>query len=151
MHGLSVSYPGGWIVRAATEPWTDRPNDHEFIHPGIDVLHDPVLTDHLFLYMESRPIGDSAPGAWVAARMADSDSCTSPEPTVVDGATGLISGGCNMAVVTTDGRGYLIGLSASQDDPSAVAAYDRAWFEQVLSTVKLHPKEAVDAAPSTSP
>jgi hypothetical protein len=28
--------------------------------------------------------------------------------------------------------------------------YDRAWFEEVLATVKLHPEDAVDAAPSAT-
>ena len=40
-------------------------------------------------------------------------------------ASGLIgSEGCDLAVVTTDGRGYWILLRPSQDDPAAVAPYD---------------------------
>ena len=68
-------------------------------------------------------------------------------------ASGLIgSEGCDLAVVTTDGRGYWISLRASNDDdPSAVAPYDRAWFEEVLATVQLHPEDAVDVGPSPSP
>jgi hypothetical protein len=26
----------------------------------------------------------------------------------------------------------------------ALAAYDRAWFEEVLATVQMHPEDAVD-------
>jgi hypothetical protein len=152
MHGFSVSYPEGWIARAATEPWTDRPGVPQFADPSFDVLHDPVLTDHLFLNFTSRRIGDSTPEEWVAAQMAGDDRCTTTEPIAVDGATGLIGGeGCDVAVVTTDGRGYSIALFTSDDDPDVVAPYDRAWFEEVLATVQLHPEDAVDVAPSASP
>jgi hypothetical protein len=150
MHGISLSYPEGWIARAATEPKTERPGVHEFIDPGIDVLHDPVLGDHLFLQIASRPIGDSTPEDWAAAVMA-SVSCTTTEPITVDGATGLIGADdCEEVAVTTAGRGYLIGLLTSDDDPDLVAPYDRAWFEEVLATVQLHPEDAVDVAPSAS-
>jgi hypothetical protein len=148
MHGISVSYPEGWIARAATEPWTDRPGEPQFIHPGFDVLHDPVLTDHLFLHIRSQPIGDSTPEDWVAANMG----CTTTEPIAVDGATGLIGANdCDTVAVTTAGRGYEISLGTSDDDPVVVAPYDRAWFEEVLATVQLHPEDTVDVAPSASP
>jgi len=151
MNGFSVSYPAGWIARAATEPWTDRPGDYEFIHPGIDVLHDPVLTDHLFLNIASRPIGDTTPADWMAQQLSGF-GCTATEPIAVDGVTGRIGANdCEVAAVTTAGHGYLIQLTKSTDDPPAVAAYDRAWFEDVLATVKLHPEDAVDARPSSSP
>jgi hypothetical protein len=145
VHGISVSYPEGWIARAATEPWTDRPGVPQYLDPGFDVLQEPVLTDHLFLYIASEAIGDSSPEDWVAAQMARDHECTTTKPIIVDGASGL-SGGetCNAAVVTTAGRGYRIALSASDDDPDAVAPYDRAWFEDVLATVQLHPGEVVD-------
>ena len=149
LHGISLSYPEGWTARAATEPWTDRPGVPEYLDPGFDVLQDPALGDHLFLAIVSKPIGDSTPAEWVAARMA---GCTTTEPIAVDGATGLIGANdCNMVAVTTAGRGYSITLYASQDDPSAVAPYDRAWFEEVLATVQLQPEDAVDVAPSSSP
>lgn len=151
MHGISVSYPEGWTARAATEPWTDRPGEHQFIHPGFDVLHDPVQTDHLFLYIRSQPIGDSTPEDWVAASMAGY-RCTTTEPIAVDGATGLIGANdCDVVAVTTGGRGYDIALHTSDDDPDVVAPYDRAWFEEVLATVQLQPEDAVDVAPSASP
>ena len=28
VYGISVSYPEGWIAKAATEPWTDWPHLH---------------------------------------------------------------------------------------------------------------------------
>ncbi|HSL75361.1 MAG TPA: hypothetical protein VK867_00335 [Candidatus Limnocylindrales bacterium] len=151
MHGISVSYPEGWIARAATEPLTDRPGVPQFVDPGFDVLQDPVLADHLFLYIASQPIGDSTPEDWVAALVA-SEGCTTTEPIAVDGATGLIGADCRFAFVTTGGRGYEIGLYASGDDFSQdpSAPYDRAWFEEVLATVQLRPEDAV-VAPSASP
>jgi hypothetical protein len=63
----------------------------------------------------------------------------------VDGASGLIgSDGCNVAVVTTDGRGYWIELLTSGDEAWLASTYDRAWFEDVLATAQLHPEDAVD-------
>jgi len=145
VHGISVSYPEGWTARAATEPWTNGTFPSGFVDTHLDVLHDSVLTDHLFLRIASQPIGDSAPEDWVAAQIVDGEACTTSEPIVVDGATGLIGGeGCDAAVVTIAGRGYAIALSASDDDPDVVASYDRAWFEEVLATVQLHPEDAVD-------
>ena len=77
--------------------------------------------------------------------MASDEGCTSTEPTTVDGASGLIgTRECNIAVVTTAGRGYWIQLFTSGDDPVAVAPYDRAWFEELLATVQLRPEDAVD-------
>jgi hypothetical protein len=144
-HGISVSYPDGWIARAATEPWTDRPDEPEFAHPGFDVLNDPVLTDHLFLAITSQPIGDATAEDWVTEQMTSEARCATTEPFSVGGATGLIGGDdCTAAVVTTDGRGYSITLLKSDDDPDVVAPYDGAWFEEVLATVRLHPEDALD-------
>jgi hypothetical protein len=148
LHGLSLSYPEGWTARAATEPWRVGMSDPQWDSAFADILVDPVLGDHLFLAIASQPVGDSTPEDWVAEGMA-SVGCTATEPIVLDGASGLIGAGdCNDAVaVTTAGRGYLIDLFASPDDPAAVAAYDRAWFEEVLATVQLHPEDAVDSGP----
>lgn len=146
-----MSYPEGWAARAATEPLTDRPGVPQFVIPGFDVLHDPILADHLFLYIASQPIGDSTPEDWVAALVAR-EGCTTTEPIAVDGATGLIGDNdCDTVAVTTTGRGYRISLFTSDDDPVVVAPYDRAWFEAVLATVQLQPEDAVDVAPSASP
>ena len=143
LHGISVSYPEGWTAQGATEAWTD--SGLVFGDPEGDFLYDPVLTDHLFLTIASQPIGDSTPEDWVAAQMASDDVCTTTEPIAVDGATGLIGAGdCHVAVVATAGRGYWIALYTSPDDQRAVAPYDRAWFEEVLATVQLHPEDAVD-------
>jgi hypothetical protein len=153
VHGISVSYPEGWTARAATEPWTDCLSCTLVLsNPQVDVLLHPVHGDGLFLRIASQPIGESAPEDWVAAQMASDDRCTTTEPIIVDGATGL-SGGetCLVAVVTTAGRGYHIDLYVSPDNLDLVAQYDRAWFEEVLATVQLRPEDAVDVAPSATP
>ena len=121
MHGFSVSYPEEWIARAATEPWTDRPGESQFVDPWFDVLHDPVLTDHLFLYITSQPIGDTTPEDWVAANMA-AWGCSTTEPIAVDGATGLIGADCRFfASVTAAGRGYGIQLYTPYSGPGEEA------------------------------
>jgi hypothetical protein len=146
-HGISLSYPEAWIARPATEPYTDRP-EPQFLHPGFDVLKDSVLFDDgsLFLWITSRPIGDATPEDWLAERMT-AFGCTATEPIAVDGATGRIGAeGCHeLAAVTKAGRGYEIGLytpdsGEGRENPS----FDRAWFEEVLATVQLHPKDALD-------
>jgi hypothetical protein len=152
LHGISLSYPEGWTAQAATGPWTDSTFPLEFGAPHADFLYDPILTSDLFLTIASQPIGDSTPEAWVAEQMASGEGCAATEPITVDGATGLIgANGCDVAVVTTAGRGYWIQLYTSGDNPLTVAPYDRAWFEEVLATVQLHPEDAVDSGPSPSP
>ncbi|MEX2135659.1 MAG: hypothetical protein WEB29_01690 [Chloroflexota bacterium] len=147
-HGISLSYPEGWIAQAATEPWTDSTFPLSFQVPQVDWLYDPTLRADLFLAIASQPIGDSTPEDWVAEQMASDEGCGTTEPIAVDGGTGLIGAGhCDVAVVTTAGRGYWIQLYTSGDDPLAVAPYDRAWFEEVLATVALHPEDAVDTLP----
>src|SRR5262245_1019751 len=145
-HGISMSYPEGWTEQPATEPWTDMrapfSGEHVF-----DFLFDPILYDGLFLSTASAPIGDATPEEWMAAALA-SVGCTAAEPTEVDGAAGRIAsegGGCpvDLAVVTSGGRGYWIELYAPDVVPE-LAPYDRAWLEEVLATVQLHPEDAVD-------
>jgi hypothetical protein len=116
--------------------------------PPADYLYDPTLTDHLFLALASQPIGESTPDEWVAEKMTLEGECAVTEPIAVDGASGLIGADdCNVAAITTDGRGYLIWLYTSGDEPSLAATYDRAWFKDVLATVGLRPEDAVGVTP----
>ena len=148
LHGISLSFPEGWTAQAASEPWTTTTFPLSFPVPQVDWLYDPILKADLFLAIASQPIGESTPEAWVAEQMASEEGCTATESIVVDAASGLIgTGGCNVAVVTTAGRGYWIQLYTSGDNPLAVAPYDRAWFEEVLATVQLLPEDAVDTLP----
>lgn len=148
-HGITISYPNGWVTRPATEPWTTGYPD--FINPTAgDILHDPVRRSNLWIMVASQPIGDSTPDDWVAEKLTRNE-CTVGEPIAVDGAIGRIGADhCSWVAVTTDGRGYLIWLYTSFDEPSLPATYDRAWFEEVLATVQLQPEDA-DVAPSASP
>ena len=69
VHGISVSYPEGWIARAATEPWPGGGGPH-FPDPYADVMY-ASADDNLILMLGSRPIGDSTPAEWIAKTMAD--------------------------------------------------------------------------------
>lgn len=141
-HGITVSYPEGWTARAATGPWTDPTFPLEFGQAIADFLYDPVLESDLFVTIASQPIGDATPEDWVGGQMASDEGCgTATEPITVDGASGLIGTDCNVAVVTTDGRGYWIQFYTGSGAP---LLDDRAWFEALLATVQLQPENAVD-------
>ena len=148
-HGISISYPAGWVTRPADEPWTTGLPD--WLQTNGDVFDDPVRSGSLWIVVASQPIGESTPDEWVAETLTLSGDCGATEPIAVDDASGRIGAYCNEVAVTTDGRGYFIWLHTSPDDPSLSLAYDRAWFEEVLATVQLQPADAVDVAPSTSP
>jgi hypothetical protein len=136
-----MSYPKGWVTRQATEPWTTSVPD--YLSSAGDVVYDPVLQGDLWISVASQPLGDSTPDAWAAETIAIDDGCTATEPITIDGATGLIGAdGCTRAAVTTDGRGYFIWLYTGGDAPALVAAYDQAWFKEVLATVQLQPAGA---------
>ena len=143
LHGYSVSYPEGWTAEAATEPWTASTFPLSFTVPQVDWLYDPDLEADLFLAIASQPIGDSTPEDWLAEQMGSEEGCdtTASQSITVDGGTGLSATDCTMAVVTADGRGYWIQLYTGDEAP---VSYDRAWFEEVLATVQLHPEDAVD-------
>jgi hypothetical protein len=138
-HGISLSYPEGWTAQPATEPWTASTFPLSFTVPQVDWLYDPDLEADLFLAIASQPIGDSTPEDWVADQNASEEGCSATEPITLDGGTGLI--GCTQAVVATADRGYWIQLYTGDGAP---ASYDRAWFDEVLATVQLHPEDAVD-------
>jgi hypothetical protein len=138
-HGITVSYPEGWTAQAATEPWTDPTFPLSFGTPQADFLYDPALESDLFLTIASQPIGDSTPEDWVADQLASDEGCATTEPITVDGGTGQI--GCSLAVVTTADRGYWIQLYTGSGAPTID---ERAWLEELLATVQLHPEDAVD-------
>ncbi len=71
-------------------------------------------------------------------------------PVTIDGAKGLVGVECNFAAVALDGRGYVVVLYTSGDEPN-LEAYDRAWFEQLLTTIHLSPQDAASASPSAAP
>jgi hypothetical protein len=148
IHGLSIAYPETWSTRAATTPWTSGLTD--FGSESADVLYDASIPAHLWLSLGSRPLGDLAPDDWaaevgriLAADEPDGGVCPSTEPVTIDGAPGTT--GCQSAIVTAAGRGYLILLYTSGDEPWLDDTYDEDWFKEVLATVQLDPESAVDA------
>jgi len=139
IHGYSMSYPEGWSTKAATKPWTGLLT-LEFGEATHDFIYDPALTDHLFLSVASQPLGKAKADAWLAQQMGSGEGCTQSQPVTIDGATGLIgASNCNLAVVTSGGRGYAFRLYTSGDEPWIDAAYNQAWFEQLLGTIQLQP------------
>ena len=75
--------------------------------------------------------------------MASDGGCgTTTEPIDIDGGTGLTGEDCQMAVVAPSAAtGYWFQSIPVTERP---VTYDRAWFEEVLATVQLHPEDAVD-------
>jgi hypothetical protein len=149
MHGITLSYPDGWLTSAATLPWTSIAPPL-FQDQVADHLYDGSLTDHLFLSLSSQPLAGRATAQWAQDLLAF-DGCIPTEQVTIDGAPGMIGDDCLTATVASDDRGYLIFLYLSQDNPELPATYDRAWFKKVLATVELHPEAAVDVAPATTP
>jgi hypothetical protein len=118
--------------------------------PASDVIHDPVLKDHLWIAIASQPLAGQGKAAWVDGTlpaMSSADECSLPgDDIAVDGSQGATCAPSVAAVAAAD-RGYLIWLYGPEDAPSAGVMYDRAWFDQVLGTVQLQPEEAIDAVP----
>jgi hypothetical protein len=142
IHGLTMSYPAGWTTQEATEPWT-YPGFINFRLPEGDFFYDPARMDHLFLAAASQPLGDATFDEWSTAVLASEPACTEAEPVVVDGADGVRSV-CNWALVSRGGRGYFIALYTSGDDHDLRIFDGRAWFDEVLATVQLQPRDAVE-------
>ena len=147
IHGISLSYPAGWSTKPATEPWTTEGRP-DFPDPNVDVIHDPVEVDSLFVGVASQPLAGKTDDQWAADLLAGED-CGPTEPVTIDGAAGLL-GECLFATVTIDGRGYFVWLyTPTTNEGLLFAPYDRAWFEQLLATVDLRPEDAIDAVPLT--
>ena len=136
LHGISVSYPEGWVPRAATEPWPAN----DFVQqdsPFGDVIEDGSSGDTAFLAVASKPLAGMPLERFVAG-YGPFTECGSPEPIVVDGAPGIMGSECPMALVAKGDRVFLIWLYRI-DDPE--------WFQEILATVQLNPEAAVDVAP----
>jgi hypothetical protein len=149
LHGISISYPTGWVVKEATEPWTPT-SLCDYWSPCFDNIYDPGLESNLFLGLASQPLAGTRPDEWVTSFLADPESCGpgATEPITIDGAQGGMCGG--LAAVSAGDRGYFVRLYSSGDQPWLATYYDEAWFRGVLDTVQLDPAAAVDASPSPS-
>ncbi len=150
--GFSISYPTGWVTRPATSPWTTGVPD--FGSTAGDIIYDPVLESSLWIVVASQPLTDGTTATqWVddaLAVLGADDFCDPPiEPVTIDGNQGRRCG--STAAVAAGGRGYVILLYTSGDNPAAVAGYDEAYFDEILATLRLEPEDAVDPGPSASP
>lgn len=139
IHGISVSYPTGWVPRDATGPW---PAGESVIEESqfADIISDGSTNDTAFLALASRPLGSTPFTQWAADYLEG--ACNQSEPITVDGAVGVVStvanSACSLALVPAGGRVYLIWLYRIED---------RSQFQAVLETVDLRPEDAVDTAP----
>ena len=102
--------------------------------------------ENLFVALASQPLEGISGDEWIADYLAGDAPCNdATEPATIDGVSGVISPYCyggQAALVTVDDRGYLIWLYGSDD---------AGWFRDIVATVKLHPEDATDSAPSASP
>ena len=145
VHGLSVSYPSGWVVVQATEQWTSGLPLQE--SDFADVLDPPG--GNAFILMASQPLAGRSADAWIAG-ITDhpdwGDTCPpTSEPRAIDGATGVVVAHCpdgevSSAQVTADGRGYLFVLYGLEPD----------LFDAILASVQLLPEDAVSGSPAPS-
>jgi hypothetical protein len=136
LHKIAIDYPGRWFVKPATQASTGA--EANFGDPNADFIYDPTLQDHLYLATRSSPIGNQTPQAWLADQAVVSE-CPSTGPVTIDGIAGTIGTDCDVALVVKGDRGYAIHLYTSGDEPWVGQVYNRAWFLQVLATVKLDP------------
>lgn len=149
-HGYSIAVPETWSTRPATAPWTTEYVDY------FSESSDLLLGEHGFLALASQPLGDRTPAEWQAdvwQILIDDDPATAgcsseAEPITIDDASGVFA--CNLALVTSGGRGYWI-RDFLEDDPPWGSVYDRAYFESILATMTLNPEDAVDSVASPAP
>ena len=95
IHGISISYPTGWVVIPATEAWTAS-SEHSFESPAVDRIHDPVLRDHLWLGLASQPLAGRT-GETFVTEFLDSPGIgcgDARQPITVGGASGLLCSDC---------------------------------------------------------
>jgi hypothetical protein len=146
IHGISTAYPAGWTVERGVQPWTSGlPPQCE---PGCADRIAEVDSGSPFLGLSSQPRGGRTGEQWAADLLNEPtwDATCPPEtePVSIDGAPGMIAVICPDGTLTAltwvEDRGYLIVLYGVDDT---------AWFKQILTTVRLHPEDAV--APSASP
>jgi hypothetical protein len=138
---MSVSYPSGWHVQPATEPWSG-----DFVQqnsPFADVIYQKQ-EDSPFIALASQPLVgqsfDEWRDAYLAQVRADDSSCVATlDPVMVDDAEGVLSDPCFVTLVSDGQRGYLIWVYRIDD---------REFVDAILSTVRLLPDEAVDTMPS---
>jgi hypothetical protein len=150
INGISISYPAGWVARPATESWATS-EVPIFEDQSADVLFDEAYEDHLFLLIASQPLAGKAPDAWAAELAANEPDCGPITPTTVDTTAGWIASMCNMALVPSADRGYVLLLyTSAQAGEFDETAYDGI-FHDILATVDFDPEFAADPSAAASP
>jgi hypothetical protein len=137
VHGISVSYPAGWVPKPATEPWTAGvPQQDSAFVDTIDV----TPSNNPFIALISQRLVGKTADRWMGDLLA-MGQCRDSEAITVDGNPGVLSPNCfdgAVALVVAQDRGYFIWL---------YGADDRSWIREVVATVKLHPEDALEPAP----
>jgi hypothetical protein len=152
-HGYTIAVPEGWSTRPATAPWTTEFAD--YFSASADIVSDEASRQG-FLAVASQPLGDRTRAEWeadvwriVLVDGPENAACPSQTvPITVDGAPGVVA--CDLVLVTSGGRGYWI-RDFLGDDPPWGSVLDRAFFDSMLATMKLHPEDAVDEVASPAP
>ena len=146
-NGISVSYPSGWTVAPAVQPWTT--GEPSVCDPPCADRIVEKETDSAFLGIASQPLGDQTGEEWAAGVLDQpvyAGTCPAEtEPYSIDGQPGMVAITCPERLLTAltwaGGRGYFLTLYRVDDVD---------WFKEILATVRLHPEDAVDAAPAAS-
>ena len=149
VHGLSLTFPEGWAMQPATEPWT-TPGPFFFRDPFGDFFWDPRRADHLFLAAASQPL-DGIPFDEWSTDFLTGEGCAPSGAVTIDGIVGVLGEACGQALVAAGGRGYVFWIYRSGDDVELEGVDWTAWLEDILATVQLSPADAVDASPTSSP
>ncbi len=153
VNGFSMKYPGEWKVTAATTTWPTG----QMTSSADDPFTDGFNGSNLAIYVVSQKLASGTdPAAWTREYQSGQElnysklpGCTvvTTEPIVVDGVTGVMDTTCPTdifdVVVVSGGRAYDISFLGQPPD--------KAWFLDVLKTVKLNPERAVDGSPAPSP
>jgi hypothetical protein len=132
VHGIAVSYPAGWQVQPATEPWIAGEIFQESAFA--DVIYEKD-GDTPFIALASQPLGSKTPSAW-ATDYLGTRQCEAIEPYTIDSEDGFIAE-CDegdRAVVASGDRAHVVWLYRIKD-------FD--WFKTILETVVLNPGEAL--------
>ncbi len=133
IHDIALSYPDGWVTRAATEPWTTQGIPY-FEDANVDVMFDPALTDHMFLSVSSQSRFGSRQ-RWATA-LAAGEGCEIEEMDW-DGGTAFISRPCRLLFVAESDLGWAVRLYAPDVPAALEPAYDQL-FEEIVGTVDIY-------------
>jgi hypothetical protein len=129
VHGMSVSYPQGWNLRPATEPWFEGELTLESTFA--DVISNP--SGYPFIAMASAALGEKSGLAWTETFL-QSRPCGTSRAFRLDALQAQIvecEAGAHV-VAADDSRGLVVWLYTS-DQPSTEAV---EWFIEMIDTIE---------------